>query len=115
MIKAEQIHTMYDVDTSFGIPNNYCDYVYDVMLTSKKHDGPRGEYYNLVLIKDNKIIAFGDEQGNYAGGIYCSTVFNYQRFVEELDRIKKYYPDLYEQAKIYPLAKENEYPPYKKK
>jgi hypothetical protein len=118
-------NNLYDMDTTISIPNfnpnvdsywddknGYCDYVYDIMYTSTKYFGPRGEYYNLVLVKDNKIIAFGDEQGNYAGGIYCANDFNYNRFINEIKYIKNQFPELYDQIKDFPIAKENEYPRY---
>lgn len=116
-------NVMYDLDTPQMLPNsygfeedglcydvkNYCGYVYDEMITSEKHFGPRGEYYHLVLIKDNKIIAFGDEQGNYAGGIYASNDYLYSRFMNEKEHIKNSYPDLYNKIENIPLASENEY------
>lgn len=64
-------------------PGNYCGYEYDRFLTSEVGFGPRGEYYHLVLVKDGRIIAFGDEQGNYAGGIYASTEFSTDSFQKE--------------------------------
>jgi hypothetical protein len=116
------IDCQYDMDTPLGMPNyteidpywkdknGYCGYEYDECYTSKEEFGPRGEYYNLVLIKDNKIIAFGDEQGNYCGGVYAATDFNYQQFLTEKDYLKKEYPELYNKIKDIPLATENEYP-----
>lgn len=92
----------------------YCDYEYDEMYESKHGMSPRGDWYNLVLVRNGKIIAFGDEQGNYAGGIYCANDCQYQRFLKEKERIKREYPDLYEKIKDIPLAEENEYPMYKK-
>lgn len=115
----------YDCDTILGVSNvnenydpywdnknGYCDYEYDIMYTSTKHFGPRGDCFHLALIKDNKIIAFGDEQGNYAGGIYCANDFNYKRFTTEIEFIKNKYPELYEQIKDYQLANKNEYKHY---
>lgn len=86
-------------------PGNYCGYDYDAFYTSEVGLGPRGEYYHLALVKDGKIIAFGDEQGNYAGGVYASYNFAEGRFQKEKEYIKKGYPDLYEQIKDFPLAK----------
>ena len=85
------------------------------MYESKHGMSPRGDWYSLVLVRDNKIIAFGEEQGNYAGGVYASTDFNYPRFLEEKEYIKAIHPELYEQIKDIPLAKENEYPMYKRR
>ena len=99
-------------DTYWDNKNGYCDYEYDIMYTSTKHFGPRGECYYLVLVKNNKIIAFGNEQGNYAGGIYCANDFNYNRFTTEIKFIKNKYPELYEQIKDYQLANKNEYKHY---
>lgn len=62
---------------------NYCGYEYDRFLTSEVGFGPRGEYYHLVLVKDGRIIAFGDEHGNYAGCIYASTEFSTDSFQKE--------------------------------
>lgn len=116
----------YDSDTTLGVPNDYyekmvdtywndkqgyCDYEYDVMHTSTKCLGPRGYCYYLVLVKDDKIIAFGDEQGNYAGGIYAANDFNYERFLNEKESLKEY-PELYDKIKDIPLAEKNEYPRY---
>ena len=85
-------------------PGNYCGYEYDRFLTSEVGFGPRGDYYHLVLVKDGHIIAFGDEQGNYDGGIYASTEFNIDRFKNEKDRLQKDFPELYEKVKDIPLA-----------
>lgn len=67
--------------------------------------GPRGEYYHYVVVEDGKITGFGDEQGNYAGGIYASPDFQEDRFITEKEALKKRYPELYEQIKDIPLAK----------
>ena len=112
------IDYQYDMDSPLGMPNDsywkdkngYCGYEYDECYTSKEEFGARGGFYHLVLIKDNKIIAFGDEQGNYAGGVYSATDFNYQQFLTEKDYLKKEYPGLYNKIKDIPLAAENEYP-----
>lgn len=86
-------------------PGNYCGYEYDRFLTSEVGFGPRGDYYHLVLVKDGHIIAFGDEQGNYAGGIYASTEFSTDSFLKEKEYIRNEYPELYEKIKDIPLAK----------
>lgn len=86
-------------------PGNYCGYEYDRFLTSEVGFGPRGDYYHLVLVKDGHIIAFGDEQGNYAGGIYASTEFSTDSFLKGREYIRKEYPELYEKIKDIPLAK----------
>jgi hypothetical protein len=122
----EDMPILYDMETIQGVSNTrgdigsywinkkgYCGYEYDEMYTSKNVFGPRGESYYLVLVKDNKIVAFGDEQGNYAGGVYCSNDFNYEHFIDEKESLKKHYPDLYEQIKDIPLASKNEYPYHK--
>lgn len=113
----------YDCDTILGTPNIiecddysedkkcYCDYEYDECFESNKGMSPRGEWYNLVLVRNGKIIAFGDEQGNYAGGIYAANDFNYERFLTEKDNLKEY-PELYNKIKDIPLAEKNEYPKY---
>lgn len=43
-----------------------------IQVKGKVSWGPRGEYYNYVLIDKNtlEITAIGEEQGNYAGGEY---------------------------------------------
>ncbi len=89
-------------------PGRYCGYEYDQFLTSNVSAGPRGNYYHLVLIKNGKIIAFGDEQGNYAGGIYASTEFAQTRFMAEKENLRAEFPELYDKIKDIPLAK-----PYK--
>ncbi len=83
----------------------YFDYEYDRFLKSKVGIGPRGKYYHFVLVKDGQIIAFGEEQGNYAGGIYASTKFNTKSFLREKECLRKSYPELYEKIKKIPLAK----------
>lgn len=83
---------------------NYCGYDYDRFLTSEVHFGPRGEYYQLVLVKDGHIVVFGDEQGNYAGGIYASNKFMTELFLRGKDNLRYRYPELYEKIKDIPLA-----------
>lgn len=97
------------------VKNEYCGYEYDKMYESKHGMSPRGDWYYLALVRDGKIIAFGDEQGNYAGGVYCANDCQYQRFVKEKEHIQREYPDLYEKIKDIPLAEENEYPMYRPK
>lgn len=86
-------------------PGSYCGYEYDRLLTSEVSIGPRGDYYHLVLVKDGHIIAFGDEQGNYAGGVYASTNFSTDSFQSQKEYIRNKYPELYEKIKDIPLAK----------
>lgn len=102
-----------DIDHYWDDKNGYCGYEYDEMYESKHGMSPRGDWYSLVLVRNGKIIAFGEEQGNYAGGIYCANDCQYPRFVKEKEHIKKEYHDLYEKIKDIPLAEENEYPMYK--
>lgn len=83
---------------------NYCGYEYDRFITSEVGNGPRGEYYHFVLVKDGQIIAFGDEQGNYAGGIYASFDFMQDSFIKQKDILRRDYQDLYEKIKDIPLA-----------
>ena len=33
------------------------------------NSGPRGDYYEWCRILDNSTLQFGNEQGNYAGGV----------------------------------------------
>ena len=119
----------YDMDTIIGIPNaynvgydsywdnkkGYCNYEYDEWFESKRGMSPRGEWYHLVLVRNGKIIAFGEEQGNYAGGIYAANDFNYERFLKGKEELKNECIDLYEQIKDIPLAEKNEFPMYKNK
>lgn len=74
-------------------------------FTSDVGFGPRGDYYHYVMVKDGKIVGFGEEQGNYAGGIYASPTFNTECFKHEKERLKTQYPELYEKIKDIPLAK----------
>ncbi len=67
--------------------------------------GPRGEYFHYVVVKNGCITGFGEEQGNYAGGIYASPDFQENRFLTEKEVLKEHYPELYEQIKDIPLAK----------
>lgn len=102
-----------DFDPYWKDKKGYCDYEYEERYESNKGMSPRGEWYKLVLVRGGKIIAFGEEQGNYAGGVYASNDFNYPRFLKEKEQLKEEYPELYEQIKDIPLAEENEYPMYK--
>lgn len=74
-------------------------------FTSDVGFGPRGEYYNYVIVKAGKIVGFGEEQGNYAGGIYASPEFSTECFKHEKERLKTTFPELYEKIKDIPLAK----------
>lgn len=74
-------------------------------FTSDVGFGPRGDYYHYVMVKGGKIVGFGEEQGNYAGGIYSSPEFNTECFKHEKERLKTQYPELYEKIKDIPLAK----------
>lgn len=74
-------------------------------FTSKVGFGPRGEYYHYVMVEDGKIVGFGDEQGNYAGGLYASPLFNTDRFLKEKEILRDSFPELYEKIKDIPLAK----------
>lgn len=104
-----------DIDHYWDDKKGYCGYEYDEMYESKHGMSPRGDWYSFVLVRDNKIIAFGEEQGNYAGGVYASNSFNYPIFLKEKEYLKEKYPELYEQIKDIPLASENEYPRYKRR
>ena len=46
--------------------------------------GPRGDYYDYILLLDGRVIALGDEQGNYSGGIYSSALGNRDAFINRL-------------------------------
>ena len=87
----------------------YCGYTYDEMITSEKKWGPRGEYCYLAFIKDNKIIAFGDEYEKYTGGILFANDLNYESFTKKKEEIMCNYPELYKKIINIPFAKENEY------
>jgi hypothetical protein len=43
------------------------------IVESERSFGPRGEYYTYLVYIREKLVAIGDEQGNYAGGIYYRT------------------------------------------
>jgi hypothetical protein len=47
----------------------YCDKK-GVVFYGTKTVGPRGDYYDVIVLIDDGKVLFGDEQGNYAGGIY---------------------------------------------
>jgi len=42
-----------------------------LFVQSKSFYGPRGECYHYALFEEGKLYALGNEQGNYAGGIYA--------------------------------------------
>ena len=88
----------------------YLGFYYDRMIMSKSVHRERGEYYHFVLVKDNKIIAFGEEQGNYAGGVYATNEGNYEFFILQKEDLKKRFPELYRKVKNIPYAGKNQYP-----
>lgn len=67
------------------------------MVREKAKYGLRGEYYKYIILDKNfKLFALGDEQGNYAGGI-CSELYpkkieldskNFKNFIKELENGK---------------------------
>lgn len=74
-------------------------------FTSEVHYGPRGEYFHYVIVKKGKIVAFGEEEGNYAGGNYATPTFYPEKFLKEKDVLRTKYPELYDKIKDFPLAK----------
>ena len=38
-------------------------------VRTKGDEGPRGDYYDYCYLLDNGTLAFGCEEGNYAGGV----------------------------------------------
>jgi len=67
------------------------------MVREKAKYGLRGEYYKYIILDKNfKLFALGDEQGNYAGGI-CSELYpkkieldskDFKNFIKELENGK---------------------------
>lgn len=90
--------------------NNNCDYCFvkGTMITSAQYSGPRGKYYDLVIIQKNGNILIGEEQGNYAGGIYLwwekpesysnsedEPFGNRDRLIKKLKEFKEQKPDFF--------------------
>ena len=78
----------------------YCGYN-GVVIEGTKSIHPRGDTYDLVVILPNGKIAFGHEEGNYAGGIYLSPGSdNYQiRRDKMLNSIEEHDTDFYQLIK----------------
>jgi hypothetical protein len=89
--------------------NSYCGIIYDEMVKSEVGMSPRGEWYHFVLIKNNRIIAYGEEQGNYAGGVLgdcksCGKTL--KNWFNNLSLTKdEYDKSLYEKIKHYKIGK----------
>ena len=94
-----------------------------IRIESKHYSGPRGDYYEYCYISkhNREIMAFGEEQGNYAGGIYAvkfidgdvNKAIYYGPFDDDIlyNRLSYYYKkynDLYNKikAKNYNIYKE---------
>ena len=41
-------------------------------VTTNKSLGPRGRYYDWCSVREDGFVVFGDEQGNYSGGVLLS-------------------------------------------
>ncbi len=61
-------------------------------IESTKSDGPRGKYYHYIYIDNDGIIAFGDEQGNYAGGVYANE-YEVRKGEEQYDKPHFFRPE----------------------
>ena len=46
-------------------------------VRTEENLGPRGDYFDYCRVEDNGSISFGNEQGNYAGGITTGEAFTY--------------------------------------
>lgn len=60
------------MNTKFETPHYYYGVFFDEIRETTRSWGPRGEYYHYIYLLEGKIVAIGREEGNYAGGIYCS-------------------------------------------
>lgn len=84
-------------------------------ITSEKSVGPRGDYFKYARLFDGKIFAFGDEQGNYAGGDTVSMSFGGREGLlakkESMSHEEggSFGRDLYEKIKDCPIITEEEY------
>lgn len=83
-------------------------YEYDRMVSVKDKGMPSG-HYHFVLVRDNKIIAFGEEQGSYCGGIFASNDTSYLYFYGYKDWLRKNIPELYAKVAHIPIAGRDEY------
>ena len=54
------------VDNLKAVQYSYCGIIYDKKIQSQVSNSPRGDWYHFVLIRNNKIIAQCEEEGNYA-------------------------------------------------
>lgn len=84
-------------------------YEYDRMVVAKDNGMPSG-HYHFVLVRDNKIIAFGSEQGSYCGGVLASNDTSYTYFSGYKDWLRDNIPELYAKVAHIPIAGKNEYP-----
>lgn len=117
----DMINLQYDLDTDFGMPNfitsndirtieesyRYEEFTKDAFSYIKSCVGnsPRGEWYKYASLFRGKIVAIGEEQGNYAGGelisIECNTKDEVKSYIKNMATGDEYAQDLYK--KIYNL------------
>lgn len=74
-----------------------------VLIIGTKAQGPRGDYYTFAFVCKDCIL-FGDEQGNYAGGItvYPEMRGDYELAVlKNIEYIQKNDPEFYHLIKQY--------------
>ena len=53
---------------TLAVLHKNCEFLF---VNSPKHWGPRGDYYSYLVFVEGDIVGVGEEQGNYAGGIYA--------------------------------------------
>lgn len=77
--------------------------------------GPRGDYYEYARLYDGKIISFGEEQGNYAGGETVTMTYGgHEGLLRKKESLSKqklgsFASDLYEKIKDCPVMTDEEY------
>lgn len=98
------------VDNLKAVQYSYCGIIYDKKIQSQASNSPMGDWYHFVLIRNNKIIAQCEEQGNYAGGIVsCSDKKSRARLKEWFDNLPfttdEYDKSLYKKISHYKIGK----------
>lgn len=124
----------YDLDTDFSIPNfipddnirtieesdRYHEYVNGTFTTIKSNVGnsPRGEWYKYAYLFKGKIVAIGEEQGNYAGGelisIYSSSKDEINAYIKNMASGDEYDKDLYSKICDFEIADKDEMQAFEK-
>lgn len=128
------MNLQYDLDSNFCISNfipddniqtieesnRYHEYINGAFTTIKSNVGnsPRGEWYKYALLFSIKIVAIGEEQGNYAGGelisIDSSSKDEINAYIKNMASGDEYDKDLYSKICDFEIADKEEMQAFKK-